>query len=393
MVIRAARELPTYTDVLDAERLASGWLGDAWSAASLGDREPEKTLCLEVADRASTNPSPHGLAAVSALRRVAPESEHPLLDETIDLLTASQPPPQWSASPAFDAVRAWRAVDVYDSERVLFIEHTSGDPAASDHTLVAQILEAGGTVVAKLGVLRLGAAQSWESMREEGAPPMPIVEVPVAEALADLAGSMRLSDLLWPRNDDESFVDLRALAWARCRAHLPAWPDVQPSADAERDELVEDFIAETGDGELSEVDVVRSLAGLFLDFGDGYLHDRPLGWSPDTVALFLTDWLPRKAVLDGAERQALPEVLRRWLRFALVRRGVADEWITPVVDAVDVWLPDFEAAFDNEESWGPAKQVAAELAGRGIDLNDRDAVDNAIRALNAERLARRLTDS
>ena len=39
---------------------------------------------------------------------------------------------------------------------------------------------------------------------------------------------------------------------------------------------------------------------------------------------------------------------------------------------------------------GPAKAVAAELAKRDVDLTDREAVDDAIRALNAEQLARRL---
>ncbi|MFI7547566.1 hypothetical protein [Actinoplanes sp. NPDC049599] len=43
-------------------------------------------------------------------------------------------------------------------------------------------------------------------------------------------------------------------------------------------------------------------------------------------------------------------------------------------------------------AWGPAKQIAAELAARGIDLTDPEAVDGAMQGLNAERLARRLID-
>lgn len=106
--------------------------------------------------------------------------------------------------------------------------------------------------------------------------------------------------------------------------------------------------------------------------------------------LLLTDWLPRKAVLDAAQRAALPDVLRRWVAYALGRRGVDARWITPVVDAVDAHLPAFRQAFDDGTSWGPAKQIAAALTDRGIDLTDRQAVDDAIHALNAERLARRL---
>jgi hypothetical protein len=62
----------------------------------------------------------------------------------------------------------------------------------------------------------------------------------------------------------------------------------------------------------------------------------------------------------------------------------------PVVEAVETYLPVFEDAFDNETAWGPAKQVAAALTKRGIDLTDQRAVDNAIHQLNAEQLAHQL---
>ncbi|RZJ52609.1 MAG: hypothetical protein EON49_23750, partial [Acidovorax sp.] len=133
-----------------------------------------------------------------------------------------------------------------------------------------------------------------------------------------------------------------------------------------------------------------SLAELFLDYGDGYIGAGPLCWSPGEVMLLLTDWLPRKAVLDTDERNALPFVLRRWLTFALTQQGVDRQWISFVVDAVDTFLPEFQDAFDDETAWGPGKQVVAALSERGIDLTDRHAVDDAIRQLNAEQLAHRL---
>jgi hypothetical protein len=116
----------------------------------------------------------------------------------------------------------------------------------------------------------------------------------------------------------------------------------------------------------------------------------PLAWSPDWVRIFLTDWLPRKALLDPDQRAALPDTLRRWLRHALRQRGVDPQWIEPVVAAVDMFLPEFFAAVDDESSWGPAKQIAAELTSRGVDLTNKAAVDAVISELNAARLARRL---
>ena len=90
------------------------------------------------------------------------------------------------------------------------------------------------------------------------------------------------------------------------------------------------------------------------------------------------------------QRADPPDVLRRWLRFALTQRDTSPEWIGPVLDAVDTYLPVFEDAFDNETAWGPAKQVAAALTERGIDLTDPHAIDNAIHQLNAEQLAHQL---
>ena len=86
---------------------------------------------------------------------------------------------------------------------------------------------------------------------------------------------------------------------------------------------------------------------------------------------FLTDWLPRKAILDAGQRQALPDTLRQWLNFALTQRGIDPRWITPVVEAVGTHLPEFPCRLDDHTAWGPAKEIVAALTGRGVDLTDR----------------------
>jgi hypothetical protein len=215
---------------------------------------------------------------------------------------------------------------------------------------------------------------------------MPMRQAPVTDVLGDLAHALRVTDMTWPRNDDEDFLDTRALAWSRCRDHLPDWPDHAELPELQRRQLIQDFATDSG----RDDQVSRSLAELLLDYGEGYIGAGPLCWSPGEVMVLLTDWLPRKAILDADQRAALPAVLRRWLRFALTQRDTSPEWIGPVLDAVDTYLPVFEDAFDNETAWGPAKKVAAALTERGIDLTDPDAIDNAIHQLNAEQLAHQL---
>jgi hypothetical protein len=342
-LLRASPELAGIGTALEAEAWASAWLGQAWVAAGLGERAPEGELCREVAGRASTRP--HGLAAVAALRRVAPDAELALLDETVEVLSRDRTPPPWTGAPAPEPVRAWRAADVWESERVLFVEYGGAEP----HTLTAQVIAVGGPTVAKLALLRPGAATTWADLRDDGEVPMPLAAAPPADVLGDMADALRFTTQLWPRQRGEDVVGLRALAWARARRHLDDWMPDRTLTEDERAQLVDEFLAAAADAGVAD-DVVLSLADLFLDYGEGYIDAGPLAWSPGEVALFLTDWLPRTAALDAGRRAALPGILRRWLGLVLRRRGVEPEWVAPVVEAVDTHLPAFTAAFDHRSA-------------------------------------------
>jgi hypothetical protein len=375
-------------DVLEVEQWASSWLGAAWAAGGLGDRDVDGALCRGVAARALARPSPSALAAVAALARVAPPSGHDRLGDAVRRLSGTVPAPAWLDAPAHRPVRAWRAVDVWDSEHVLFVDLDGPTP----HTVMAAIRYVGGTVLDTLGLVRPGATQTWATYRGDDEPPMPVAEAGVDDVLGEVAAVLELTDLTWPRPDDEGIIDTRAVTWWHCRVH-PARTDPVDLNDAQRQELLAAFAARPDVADLdAEADSVSYLSTLCLDYGTGYMPTGHLCWSPAQVAYFLTDWLPRKAHLDAEDRAALPGVLRAWVRFALERREVPAEWITPVVEAVDTYLPEFTEAVDDPSSWGPAKQLAARLQEMGVDLTDRAAVDDAIRAVNAENLARSILD-
>ena len=109
------------------------------------------------------------------------------------------------------------------------------------------------------------------------------------------------------------------------------------------------------------------------------------------MILFLTDWLPRKVALDAEQRAGLPETLRRWLRFALERRGVASEWIEPVVAEVDALLPEFEVAYDDESSLGSGQGGWSRSSPSAASTSPtaRPSTTQSVRS-NSEHLARRL---
>jgi hypothetical protein len=130
-------------------------------------------------------------------------------------------------------------------------------------------------------------------------------------------------------------------------------------------------------------DLTRALAELFVDFGDGGLPAGPLGWNPDSVEYFLTEWAPQMLELADDERAALPAALRHWVGFALDRRGLDAEWIEPVRAAVDEHAATFQEAYAREIERDEA-ELAAELAARGVDLTDEAAIEEALRLLEAE---------
>jgi hypothetical protein len=386
LMMRDARRITGWQDPLQAETWASDFLGQAWYVAPMGKRDAEHHLCMEVVGRASSTPSPHGLAAVAALARVVGPGDSTMLSGTIEILAETQPLPLWHAAgePPWTPAKAWRAVNVWDSERVLLVDYDGPHP----HTLMAQVDRTGGLWVGVLSVLEPGAADRWEELRADQEIPMSLTEQPVDDILTELADALRTTDITWPRNDGDDFISHRALAWSRCRGYLVEdWTEPERLPETQIRRLVDDFTAGTGPDNAA----TRSLAELFLSYGEDYIRSGPLAWSPDQVMLFLTDWLPRKGVLDAAQRQALPDTLRRWVAFALARRGVDKQWITPVVKAVDDHLDAFEDAFDDKAAWGPAKQVTTALADLGVDLTDPEAVKQAISSLNARRLAENLT--
>ena len=116
-----------------------------------------------------------------------------------------------------------------------------------------------------------------------------------------------------------------------------------------------------------EVDreVVRSLADIFVDYGHGYITPGLLAWSPGWVAVFLGDWQPRKTFLDDAQREVLPEALRRWVRFAL-NRARDRRRMGRAGGRGGRHLPSrFPGRGGRRVRLGPAKQIAAGLTARG----------------------------
>jgi hypothetical protein len=377
VALAQARQFGHRLSIIEAEVAASAWLGHAW--AGTDQQGDEAALCAAIA---SGPPGPGRLEAVCALARVAVPWLVPDLSEQVERLRQGSDLPPWATAPPFETTAAWRAVDPWDDEQFCLLRLEARDLAPV--ALYARISQAGGTYVWTLAVL---PEQAIEILAEEfgsADPPMPLIEADVAETLRELAHALARTDILVPPNDDPEYADFRAFAWARCHAFLPPPPTFDQFEAERADSLLEEFLAELPEAEPSES--VRFIAERAHTYGQDYMHV-PHAWSPTWVALFLGDWLPRKTHLDADDRAALTETLRRWLRFALNRRGVNPQWIGRVVDAVDENLDEYTAAVDTPPH---ARELAAELERRGIDVGDPDAVARVASEINARFLALRV---
>ena len=179
----------------------------------------------------------------------------------------------------------------------------------------------------------------------------------------------------------EEVDELMPLLRARLRL-LPAPRPIEPpeTTDEERAALVVAFAASPDAVSLEAIGGSPSadLVRWFVDFACDYGAGDPIRWSPIAVEILLGDWLPRKATLDQDEINALPEVLRRFVRFSGRRKGLSDDIVAETLEAVDRFTPDFVEGMADDERAGPAKQLARELLAAGIDLTDESAVQRWI---------------
>jgi hypothetical protein len=378
-MLKDLRSVEAFGSAVIAESWASTYVGVAWAKAERPNDFSEAAMRLEVVAGVLDRPTSAGLAAVVALRRIAPPADREPLDACIEALSATFSLPAWAAAPPATPVAAWRSEDVWLSQRALFVDFE--DETGTGHTLMLQATTPGGVMVSVLDIVSSDAVATWDSLVEARSGVMPLEPHPVDAALAEMAGLMATTDAYWPRWSSDEYTAFRALFWSRCGDHVTTM-DRQP-AEVDRGPLLSAFAQRPAVQGL-DPEIVASLADLFLDFGESSIEADPLAWSPGHASAFLIDWLPRMASLGSGVRRALPVVLRAWVRFALEGRGLEEQWIVAVEEAIIEDLPEFYEAVDDFEAWGPAQRVADELLARTEDPSDLEIAPTEGRADVAE---------
>jgi hypothetical protein len=370
-------------DPLQAELVASAVL-EMWHGDNPLEREARRDLGRSVIRRLSGSHDADHLAFLVALAATA---SPPLEDEAraaADRVRASgTPEPIWSRTIGRPAlVDAWISTDELEDQSLLVA--TFAYDRRPPHAITGILDYNFHGLLRDVGVAGDPAGVRREWVEHSRMPIRALSE----QVLADLWGrAIELHDVYLDPPVTEDGHELMPLLRSRLRL-LPAPREIEAPEvpEEERRAIVEAFVTSPEAAGLPAVGgaPIADLASWFVDYACDYGAGDPLRWSPIAVELLLVDWLPRKAILEPAEVEALPEVLRRFVRYAVRRKGLAEEVFAETLETIDHFSPEFAAGMADEDAAGPAKQLFLEMRAAGVDVADEAAVQAFIDARNAE---------
>jgi hypothetical protein len=364
-------------DPIQAESVASTLVGPF---RSTHPRERDETAAMGVAlvSDIAEHPSVDTLALLRAIATLEPlQMADAARAASVRMRATGVEDPTWSmAIGRPELVDAWASTDEFGDQTQLVGNFAY--PGLEPHAMVTMV-DHNFQGLVRQAMLHPNADRMRETWLEiSGMAIRPVT----AQELADLWGQgLTMLDLYLDPPIDAEVDGLAPLLRSRLRL-LPRpreieTPEVKAGA---RRSLVAEFRRSSyasGAGSLA------SLARSLVDFKCDYLDGDPLRWSPTVVEICIVDWFPRKVTLDDVETDALPDILRRWIRFAGERRGLPDEAIAETLEAVKIFERDYLAAMRDPNSAGPAKGLVAAMLAAGIDLADKRAVNAWILAFNA----------
>lgn len=381
LMLAEARRVGSHLTALQAQLVASEWLAGPWATRDAGDRAAETRMVRAVVAETSGH---RAAAAWTVLHAMATIPDPAWRDVVAAALTECPPHlrPPWALPIDREpeqptSAEGWS--DPWGDVRVSVLHYAAPEP----HKILVHETRTGGRYVHEL--VAVPADDPLDDLLE----PLTRDDATTADVLADVARAVEDTDNYWPPQAAPEYAEHRALVRWHTLGHLR---DIEWEAisDQDRHRLIEEFRA-SQDAE-ADPRILEELADVFIDFGDGYLVGGVLAWSPNEVERFLLDWAQRKVLLEPEVSAALPRVLEAWVTFTLRRLGLDEDDVDTAADRVRVLADEYHALQGDDDAGGPAKQIASRLLAAGVDLTDRDAVDEAIGQYNAELLARRMLE-
>jgi hypothetical protein len=384
-MLRAFGPLARSTDPLEAEVLASGLVGSWWKRLPPGE-DSDVVIGLGLIDHAAHVSTPPALALLRALAVVgATAAQREAASAAATTLAAKGvAEPVWAAGIGRVRVgECWRMADVYGDMASLLCVFGYG---RRRHGLLALLdfnhLDGW---VKDLLVTDEPAAALRDLRRGAQAEPLATLQrIDPAEARRLLQDGLAATDMTWQPQVSEELRRYRALALARCRAMPePERPAEAPPelGEAERDAIVEEFLASPHAGDLPDGEAARFCARMLVDFGADYDGGKPLRVSPAKIEGFLLDWVPAKVMLDDDDRAAMPAVVIAWARWASERTGLPDAAVAQLVEVATTCGGHFDEAYEEGADASPVRLFLRGIDTIGGTAEVRDAIERRMFAM------------
>jgi hypothetical protein len=387
---RICHETAGLESALDAELWASHLLGSFWPPDPFAGSEQnaEVELGAPLVERLARIGGQSALAALVAIAEVAETELGPMARAAADKLRAGGvAPPAWGNAIEEAEVLATAVMreEIFDDGITVFVEARHDDGPAHaigvyvDHNL-------GGMAKDILLADSIAAVEDVVSRnRDEERDRIVLEPISPQEASVRIHEAMELTDMTLEAPVSDGYAGLRALALLRA-AELPGPPiDVSHAecSPEEREALLEDFLASPEAAGFDAAGDEAFIASLAIDYAADYQGGGPLRWSPVTVELFMTGWLPRKVVADRGTFDAVPRSLDAWVRYAGRRRELPAWAIETVTGAISEWTAEMFDQVDAPGTRGAGAEFVAAATAAGVDLTNEQALASFVAGWNA----------
>ena len=383
-LLRDARGLHADPDPLQAEAFASSVIS-VMPRALIDVDDPEAFFGRRLVDHLQAKRTDDALALLLGVAAITTSQTLARLARAgaLRLRVAGRKEPSWAGTVGRSRfVEAFAPVDPYQEQDL--VVSTFEYPDGSRHALVYLADQNFDGLVRQAHV-----AADADEVRRAFLESSDLGLRPVdAQEVADrLEQGLRIFDMSIDPPCDEDTLPLIPLLRARQRALPPPIEMVQRRfSDAERHTILDEF-ARSKEAGRSRAAV--ELADFFVSCRLERLDADPLRWSPIAVEMCLLDWLPRKATLDAASISAVPDALRRWVRFAGRKKGLAADAMGETLAAIDQFGAEFQRAMRNPARFGPAKALVDAMRAEGVDPTDPGALGAWIEGFNERPLGER----
>ena len=349
-------------DLLEVEEFVSSLLGAMYQPMLLSGQPDAVLGMIGYLSRQATVPALAMLRAIGMLGWT--DEQRTTATTSADAIAAgARSEPQWTHRPAdVTCVDAWQLGDVYGDQATVLCVF---ERAAKRHGIFVLIdfnhlggwvkdISPTDDVTGTLRELRRAPIESGGILRLE--------QIAPERARRLVEDGIAATDMTIDADTDDDYADYRALALARCRAMPgPAPARGEPEiTETEREALVGRFLADRA-SDLPDSEATRYCAQLLIDYGCDYDAGQPLRVGPAKIETFLLGFVPRKVVLDPADRDALPEVVRCFSAWAAGLAQLSPAAVAELDEAIRQFVGDFADAYDDAASASPVRAMLSDL--------------------------------